>query len=512
MNTTISPFVARVGNYELLEHLSTGAQGAVHKARDIRTDRIVALKVVRDGRLAAPMARARFAAEASLAERLCHPNICQAIETATDPECEQYIAFEFVHGQTLDAWSATREAANGLGRNELLGVRLAIFCGTCSAVQFANSMGILHRDIKPTNVIIESESNRPVLIDFGLQKPTHSLQNFSHGFVGTYSFAAPEQVASRIYDQRSEVYGMGILLYFLMSNRHPLQDLSDAEIARHREGNEKLGSIRSHVRTVPEPLARVISKALSPDPDNRYETVASLLEDVVSFRNGQPVSAPKFSPIESGKRMLTRNRLVRKLPTILVLVSLFTLLWILRASSGSSLDSTMGVPLMRDAISAFDRGEMKEFAHNGSRSRQIATLLIQSNAIGDIETGIDITKRIYEACRLNLGDTHVRQLVANDPPIPTIGSALQHSIKQFDRGFSVNQKGLMQSIVTEMEKLQDLPYGDIEAAYREAYFRWSSNPEFLNIENYLPYFVPATKSLAELARMRSEMQAMALSG
>ena len=70
----------------------------------------------------------------------------------------------------------------------------------------------------------------------------------------------------------------------------------------------------------------------------------------------------------------------------------------------------------------------------------------------------------------------------------------------------------MQSIVTEMEKLQDLPYGDIEAAYREAYFRWSSNPEFLNIENYLPYFVPATKSLAELARMRSEMQAMALSG
>src|SRR5580704_7647962 len=212
-----APKVAYFGDYELLEEIARGGMGVVYKARQMSLNRPVALKMILAGEWATPEARQRFRAEAEAAANLQHPNIV-AIHEVGEHEGQQYFSMDFVVGKNL------AELVRG---DPLSAERAALYVKTIAeAVHFAHQRGILHRDLKPQNVLIDAE-DRPRITDFGLAKrvDTDSGLTRTGDVLGSPSYMPPEQAESRP-DQvgpQSDVYSLGAILYELLTGRPPFR-------------------------------------------------------------------------------------------------------------------------------------------------------------------------------------------------------------------------------------------------------------------------------------------------
>ena len=205
------------GDYEILEEIAHGGMGVVYKARQLSLNRLVALKMILAGEWATPAARQRFRAEAEAAANLQHPNIV-AIHEVGEHEGQQYFSMDFVAGSNL---------ADFARRNPLPPERTAAFVQTIAeAVHFAHERGILHRDLKPQNILIDADE-RPRITDFGLAKrvETDSGLTRTGDVIGSPSYMPPEQAAS-LADEvgpHSDVYSLGAILYELLTGRPPFQ-------------------------------------------------------------------------------------------------------------------------------------------------------------------------------------------------------------------------------------------------------------------------------------------------
>lgn len=264
-----------VGHYRILEKLGQGRMGVVYKAHDTDLDRDVALKFLPNRLTADETEHARFLQEARAAALLNHPNICtvHAIEKQQDAKGtdEQFIVMEYVDGKTL------REmiAAGQLRADNCISYAVQIG----EALQEAHSKGIVHRDIKPDNIMVNS-NNRIKVMDFGLAKLKGSLRltRTSHT-VGTLAYMAPEQIQGGNGDARSDIFSFGVLLYVMLTRQMPFRGEHEAAMM-YSIVNEEPTPIQRYLPEVPSELLHILNRALEKDPEERYQNVHEMVIDL----------------------------------------------------------------------------------------------------------------------------------------------------------------------------------------------------------------------------------------
>lgn len=277
------------GRYELGEILGFGGMSEVHLARDTRLHRDVAVKVLRADLARDPSFYLRFRREAQNAAALNHPAIVAVYdtgeaETATGPL--PYIVMEYVDGVTL------RDIVHNDGPMPPKRA-IEVIADACQALNFSHQHGIIHRDVKPANIMI-SKTGAVKVMDFGIARAladSHSVTQTA-AVIGTAQYLSPEQAKGESVDARSDVYALGCVLYEVLTGEPPFVGDTPVAVAyQHvREDPVPPSARRS---SIPPELDAVVLKALAKNPDNRYQSAAEMRSDLVRVHSGQPPEAPK---------------------------------------------------------------------------------------------------------------------------------------------------------------------------------------------------------------------------
>lgn len=300
----------RVGDYEPLQEIGRGGSGVVFRARRIRDNHLVALKMLLAGGFAGEQARERLRREAIVVSRLCHSNIVRVLEVG-EQDGTPFMAMELVEGRDMAALlredRPTPEKAA-----ELVAV-------LAEAVAHAHARGILHRDIKPSNVIIDGKG-QPHLTDFGLAKPLNCFDylTLTGHAVGSAPYMAPEQAAgeSTRLTPAADVYALGAVLYSLFAGQPPFVAGSALETLRFASDNEPVRPRRLNP-SVPRGLETICLKCLEKTPTRRYGTARELAADLRSYLKGRPIVARPPSAFHRVSRALCRNPVAATLATLL---------------------------------------------------------------------------------------------------------------------------------------------------------------------------------------------------
>jgi eukaryotic-like serine/threonine-protein kinase len=260
--------------YRLVRRIDRGGMAEVWEGRDEVLDRPVAVKVL-DPRLAGDEAfHERFRREAVSAARLAHPNVVGTYDTGIDAGVA-FIVMELVSGQTLRDLLRDQSPLNP-------SQAVAIAAEVADALEYAHQAGIVHRDVKPGNILV-SDDGRVKVADFGIAKAAVDSDLTQQGtFVGTAKYLPPEQVEGRPQDRRSDVYGLGVVLYEMLCGRPPFQADSDMAVALQHVHAEPMRP-RQLRPGIPRSLERVVLKAMSKDPEARYATAAELRRDLLAI-------------------------------------------------------------------------------------------------------------------------------------------------------------------------------------------------------------------------------------
>ncbi len=290
-----------VPGFEVEAPLGSGSFGVVYKARQVGLNRTVALKMLLGGPYASPAARARFLLEAEAVAALEHPHIVRVFAVG-EHAAHPYIAMELVPGGTL----ADRVKAGGPlppGDAAQVVVKLA------GAVAHAHSRGVVHRDIKPGNVLLDA-AGEPRLTDFGLAKVGRSDLTVTGQVLGTPAYMAPEQAAGKVHEvgTAADVYALGAVLYDLLTGRPPFLGDS-AAVTLQKVLTEEPQRPRRLNAAIARDLETVCLKCLEKEPGKRYPTAQALADDLRRWRAGEPITARPAGRPERAWKWVGRNRL-----------------------------------------------------------------------------------------------------------------------------------------------------------------------------------------------------------
>jgi tetratricopeptide (TPR) repeat protein len=282
---------AHLGPYELVEEVSRGGQGVVYRALERGTGRRVALKRLLGGAFASASARRRFEHEIEALRALDHPHVVSGLALEI-VDGAPLLVMEWIDGVPINEWAR----ADPTRRSPAAVVRLVQ--AVCAAVQHAHQHGVLHRDLKPSNILIDA-AGEPHVIDFGLAKlgslehAEDSAATRTGRFLGTVSYASLEQLygSVRDVDVRSDIHALGVILYELLTGELPYgRGLSAAALARAME-EAKPARAPLAAAGVQRDLQAIVSKALAPTREARYQSVDALAADLRRFLAGEPVEA-----------------------------------------------------------------------------------------------------------------------------------------------------------------------------------------------------------------------------
>jgi eukaryotic-like serine/threonine-protein kinase len=303
------------GVYETQELIGRGGMGAVYKAErdDGEIVQTVAIKVIERGWLN-PGALLRFRQERQFLAGLTHPNIARLIDGGTRGDDTPYLVMEFVDGLRIDQFCDQRHLK--------IADRLRLFLPLCDAVHNAHQKLIVHRDLKPSNVLV-TEAGVPKLLDFGIAKALDvTAGGDTQTIVMTPDFASPEQARGEAASTATDVYGLGAVLYALLTGRSPHQcdDVSSAEMQRIvAEGAvEPAGSIKPELKG---DLENVLSKALHLDPQRRYGSAREFRDDIERYLARRPILATPDSFSYRASRFIRRNTLA-SMATAIALIAI----------------------------------------------------------------------------------------------------------------------------------------------------------------------------------------------
>jgi serine/threonine protein kinase len=290
-----------VAGYEILEELGRGGMGVVYAARQVRLNRIVALKMILSGRHAGRQQTARFLREAEAVARLQHPNIVQIYELGQH-EGWPFFALEYLSGGTL----AERLQGSRLAPAEAAGL-IAQLAG---AVHHAHTQSVVHRDLKPSNVLFAADGT-PRITDFGLAKKVDEddgAQTRSGEVLGTPAYMAPEQAGGRSRDvgPATDVYALGAMLYECLTGQPPFKAATAIETIVQVMNADPVPP-RQVDRAIPADLEVITLKCLAKDPAQRYASAAELGEDLHRFLQGQAITARPVGTMEQVWRWLRRQ-------------------------------------------------------------------------------------------------------------------------------------------------------------------------------------------------------------
>ena len=281
--------------YELGETLGYGGMSEVHKGRDVRLGRDVAVKVLRADLARDPQFQERFRREAQNAAALNHPAIVAVYdtgETKTEYGPLPYIVMEYVDGRTLRDIVKTQGPLSGKRAMEVM-------ADVCAALDFSHRHGIIHRDVKPANIMI-TKTGAVKVMDFGIARAIHDGQaavTQTAAVIGTAQYLSPEQARGEAVDARSDVYAAGCVLFELMTGQPPFTGDSPVAVA-YQHVREEPPSPSSVNPQVTPALDSIVLKAMAKGPANRYQSAAEMRADLVRVLSGQRPSAPAVMTAE----------------------------------------------------------------------------------------------------------------------------------------------------------------------------------------------------------------------
>ena len=275
------------GRYEILQLLGEGGMGAVYKAMDRELNRPVALKLIRPQLASNPSILARFKQELLLAHQVTHKNVIRIYDLG-DADGVKFITMEFVEGEDLRTLILERKKFPPEEAVEIIQQ-------VCRALEAAHGVGVIHRDMKPQN-IMRDRSGRILVMDFGLARTLQGDGMTQTGaLVGTMEYMSPEQALAKELDQRSDLFSVGLILYELLTGQTPFRAES-AVASLIKRNQERAIPVSDHDGTIPRALSNIVSKCLERDPNLRYQTATEFLRDLDGWQGNRAAATLGFQP------------------------------------------------------------------------------------------------------------------------------------------------------------------------------------------------------------------------
>jgi tetratricopeptide (TPR) repeat protein/predicted Ser/Thr protein kinase len=306
----------RIGPWRLLREVGEGGAGIVYAAArdDASYQKIVALKLMRPDRESREMVR-RFRLERQVLASLDHPNIARMLDAGTAEGGRAYLVMEFVEGVPLDQWIAARELS--------VEDKLRLFLRVADAVAYAHRNLVVHCDLKPANILVNSEGE-PKLLDFGIAKllrPEFSAElgiTRPFGRMMTPEYASPEQVRGQPVKVSVDIYALGVLLYRMLTGKAPYEFASasmiDIERTICQTEPKRPGAVDPRLRG---DLEAIVMTALAKDSQERYPTVEQFAGDIRNYLEGKPVTARNGGVLYRARKFVNRNRLAVALAALM---------------------------------------------------------------------------------------------------------------------------------------------------------------------------------------------------
>lgn len=299
-----------ITGFQLLEEIGRGGMGVAYRAVQLSTKRVVALKVMLAGPFASAASRRRFDREVELAARLQHPGIVRVLESG-EAAGQRYYAMDYVAGVRLDRHVAASRPD--------VRATLSLFTQICEAVEYAHRHGVVHRDLKPGNVLIDAEGGAHIL-DFGLAKAVDqadpeevvtSCLSMPGQILGTLFYLSPEQAIgeSRGVDHRADVYSLGVMLFETLTGSLPFEAAGSPSQVMRRIAEEQPKPPSTLSKQVKPELETIILKALAKEKSHRYQSVAELAEDLRRYLAGEPILARRPSSLYVLRKKMVKHRL-----------------------------------------------------------------------------------------------------------------------------------------------------------------------------------------------------------
>lgn len=280
--------------YEILEVIGTGGMAVVYKARCHRLNRLVAIKILKEDTTQDEELRRRFHAESQAVAMLSHPNIVSVFDVSRSSDAD-YIVMELIDGLTLKQYMQQKGVLNW---REALHFAIQI----AKALEHAHSRGIVHRDIKPHNIMVLKDGSVKVA-DFGIARITSSSNTLTREALGSVHYISPEQAKGGRVDERTDIYSLGVVLYEMLTGRPPFDGESPVSIAiQHISERPPLPTELNP--DIPKGLEQITMHAMCPDLENRYASATELLDDLDEFRKNPEVQFA-FHGAESRLRIPT---------------------------------------------------------------------------------------------------------------------------------------------------------------------------------------------------------------
>ncbi len=311
----LSPSPHVITGYEILGELHRGGQGVVYRGLQKSTNRTVAIKVMKEGPFAGEASRLRFEREVNILAQLDHRCIIGIIDRGVSAG-SHFLVMDYVDGCPLDRFARDRRLD--------LPARLRLFAAVCDAVSAAHQRGVIHRDLKPGNILVNN-SGEPRILDFGLAKIANDdgAATQTGQFLGSLPWASPEQFVGQHSqtDTRSDVYSLGIILYQLLTDRFPYSTAGDLHhvLSAIRDSDPPPPSSLSP--NVDDDLDAITLKCLRKEPPQRYQSVGELSRDVQHYLNGEPIEAKRDSRWYLLRRMLSRHRVAAAVSAAFVILT-----------------------------------------------------------------------------------------------------------------------------------------------------------------------------------------------
>lgn len=440
------PECGRLGEYELLGEIGRGGQGEVYKALQPRTGRVVALKRIAGIGLA-PSAKLRtlFEREVEALIRLSHPNVV-GVYSSEVIDGHTVLVMEYVDGTAIDRWA---DDCWQTGEDALRRV-LEAFAGVCEGVMHAHARGVIHRDIKPGNVLVDA-SDTPKVVDFGIAKiiDEHQVEATVSGFLGTPGYAAPERARSggARTDTRSDVYSLGVLLFRMLTGREAF-----GEQERSGAGSGMRVPPPSRYRSLARECDWIVETATREEPDRRYQTVEALRTDIRALLRGDAVAAAPPSATYRLKKAISRNRYgVAGAMTVVASLIAATIVSVasaerardaLRDSESSRVALELALENERSALEASRVSEERSLLE-AARQRQISDLMRKvlggSAQIASARPDITVREALDRAVAMEFAEPEHRSRHLD----PLVEATLRTAIADTYLGIGMHEQGVV---------------------------------------------------------------------
>lgn len=421
-----------IGNYRILSKLGEGGMGVVYEAEQQNPRRIVALKVVRGGHFVDDFSIRMLQREAESLGRLKHQNIATVYESGVTSEGQHYFAMELVRGETLNKFLEKHRGKGPLTAG-MIRARLSLFQRICDAVSYAHQRGVIHRDIKPTNILVQeigpgggdSSAIRSALpeikiLDFGLARITDaevggdSAVTEVGAIKGTLAYMSPEQAKGNPdgIDVRADIYSLGVLLYELLAERQPYDVRKGSVIEAVQVVCEQKPNpleTRSGANRIDPDLETITMKALEKTPDLRYQSATALSEDIERFLQSQPILARPPSTIYQIRKLVGRHKIsFLSAATLVVLIVAFSI-WmsVLYAQSERNLARALHAEEEAGHVSSFLVDLFRVSDPSRSRGNSITAREILDIGAEKIETELADRPDIQAAMMTTMGEVYI---------------------------------------------------------------------------------------------------------